>query len=431
MIPWPLVACPLSLGPALAPIQETAPAPIEVSTAAVGGGTAADDTAPGASADAMPWTPREREMLKRIAELEAALRAEQSRNFQRQQEWIEYTRMLGAFELPNLPAPPDFVAEAIVPTPDPAAEALAREEERLTQRAAEIQRTLEALLIADEVDGIDFLEVGRLSQHMGRSVTGPVVARVLDPRGRMIGMLAADRLRVETSRAARTVTLVLEDGYESRGGVHMPFGAPTAGARAEGSANGPSAGSDVGSAESRPRGGVRRIFLGSIDPAPWIEGLPDLVDDESLVPVLDDGLWDLTTVRARMARLLTTAGNRGDARWRLVALGGIRDAKLRDLQLQELTSAVGGGKRLFADACRIVAIDGGGIELRFEGGSVRSGDRVAPFLDGRYRILLPHADADAWRAAELPGLGVPMALPEAEAPAAGEADTPGSGQGLR
>jgi hypothetical protein len=318
---------------------------------------------------------RESQLLARIRQLEAELRKSQARALRQQQEWIEYTAVLQGFSK-RIPDPPAFIAEALKPAPDPLAEYRQREQEGIELRAQEIRRSLRGLLIAEGIRNIDFLEVGRLLSADGRAGTGPVVGRLLDDRGRMVGMIQANRMRLEPSRSGRTITIVLEDGYESRQGVRQSF-----------------------------ENGERRLFLGAVNPEPWIEALPDLMDDASLAPVIDDGLWSVATVRTRMARLLAQSTNAGGAAWRLVGLGGIRDGELRDVQFAEIHSVTGGvSRRLFADAGRIRAGKDGGIEISLTDGTVRRGDRAAPFLDGRFRLILPYADVAAWRAAELPGL---------------------------
>ncbi len=335
---------------------------------------------------------REQQLLRRIHELEDELRATQARGLRQQEEWIEYTRLLQGFT-DRLPEPPAFIAEALVPAPDPLAEYRQREAQAIALREKEIRQSLRTLLMAEGVRNIDFLEVGRLQfadeSSNGRAGTGPVVARLLDDRGRMVGMVKADSMRLEPSRSGRTVTIVLEDGYESRQGVKLPF-----------------------------ENGERRLFLGSVNPEPWIEALPELMDDASLAPVIDDGLWDVAIIRSRIARLLTASSAAGGAAWRLVGLGGIREGKLRDVQFAEIDSVTGQvTRRLFADTGRIRARQGGGIEIGLTDGTVRRGDRAAPFLNGRFSLILPYAEVTKWRAAELPGLaarGVPA--PKAEAP---------------
>ncbi|MEL6716405.1 MAG: hypothetical protein AAFP86_21680 [Planctomycetota bacterium] len=245
---------------------------------------------------------------------------------------------------------------------------------------------LRALLVADGVRTLDFLELGSVRQDGERSVCGPVVARVLDDRGRLTGMLSAERMRVEVSRAARAATLVLEDGYQTRRGARRTFdGLPLA-------------------ADQRSGSGTRRILLPAIDPDAWADALPDLVDEDIGAPFVDDGTWDVTEVRASFGRLLRDAARDRRSGWRLVALGGVRGNELRDVQLVERVGAgsAGAERRVFADRARIRVPEGGPVTVELEEGTVRRGDRTAPFLDGRYRIVLPFADAAAWRDAPIP-----------------------------
>ncbi|MEM8712738.1 MAG: hypothetical protein AAGG01_17440, partial [Planctomycetota bacterium] len=318
---------------------------------------------------------REAELLARIRQLEAELREEQARSLRRQQEWIEYTRVLKTFSS-RIPDPPEFVAEALKPVPDPVAEHEARERARLAKRAKAIEQSLRSLLAVEGVRNIDLLEVGRPVRVDGRAGTGPVIGRLLDDRGRMTGMIKAERMWIEPSRSGRTVTIVMKDGYESRQGVKRSFD-----------------------------GGIRRLFLGAVDPEPWIEAFPDLIEDADIAPVIDDGLWDLTQVRARIARLLSKSTEAGGANWHLAGLGGVREGELRDVQFAEMDRVTGKPtRRVFADVAKIRALDGGGIVIEMKDGTVRRGSRAAAFLDGRFRLILPFADASAWRAAELPGL---------------------------
>ncbi|MGB0333456.1 MAG: hypothetical protein ACPGPE_16730, partial [Planctomycetota bacterium] len=334
--------------------------------------------------------------------LESELRAERSRSLQRQEEWVAFTRLLQGFEIPALPAPPSFVAEALVVPRDPAAEALERAEAARRWRGAQVAASLRTLLTAESVRGVDLLEVGLIHEHQGRSWTGPVIARLLDERGRMVGMMKAARLRLEVSRSSRSVTIILEDGYESRGGVRRPF---------EGGLAVPSEPGGL----SKVRGGRQRIYLGAVDPEPWIEALPELVDPVLLARSADDGLWDLDELRVQIVRLLHEAAQSGDPRWRLVGLGGVRGSELRDVQFAEVDAVTGRAqRRVFADSARVRIRPSGGVELQLEGGTVRRGTRVAPFLAGKYRIVLPRARSEDWRGASIPGLAAPPMRPASD-----------------
>lgn len=335
---------------------------------------------PAASAADVP-TAREQELLDRIARLEEELHLERSRAMARQEEWIEYVRVLQRFEVPALPKVPDFMAEALQPERDPANEARRRQHAHRMVRSHEIRQSLRSLLIADGVRTLDFLEVGLVDEHQGSTATGPVVSRILDDRGRLTGMLRADRLRIEVSRAARTVTLVLEDGFEMSGGHKSLF-----------------PGSDGAGA-----GGVRRITLPAIDPMPWIEALPDLVDTSDLAVSFDDGAWDSMIVRSRLNRLLASSSPAGGNSWKLLALSGVSKNRLNDVQFIEAGPDGSIRRRVFADEAEIHVPRGAeSVRIELASGSVKRGNRVAPFLGGLYRISLPFAKVEDWRAAEIP-----------------------------
>lgn len=324
---------------------------------------------------------REQKLLDRIALLEEELRTERSRAIARQEEWIEYIRVLQGFDVPALPKVPDFMAEALRPELDLAGEARRRQHALRLVRSKDILRSLRSLLIADGVRTLDFLEVGLVDEHEGSAATGPVVSRLLDDRGRLTGMIRADRLRIEVSRAARTVTLVLEDGFEMSGGHKYLFpGTDGAGT-----------------------GGVRRITLPAIDPMPWIEALPDLVDASDLAVSFDDGVWDSMIVRSRLNRLLADSSPAGGTSWKLLALSGVSKNRLNDVQFLEVGSDGSIRRRVFADEAEIHVPRGAeAVRIDLASGSVKRGSRVAPFLGGRYRISLPFAKASDWKGAEIP-----------------------------
>lgn len=373
-----LLALPVLDPSAIAGHQDTGPGPAPVA---------------GAAQDDALWSRRELELLTRIADLETELRAAQERAMRQQREWIDYVRVLQGFEAVRLPEPPEFLAEAMKPKPDPAAEAIARREALRRARSVEVGRRLQALLIADGVRGVDFLETGLLHERNGRSCVGPVVARLLDGRGRLVGMVRAEHLHLEVSRAARVVTVVLEDGFESRAGVRTPFPAPAGATPADTGAP------DVDVAAPA---GVRRIAFPSVDPRPWIEAVPELVDRDDVDADLDDGTWDLPGLRVRLTQLLAASAPAGASSWRIAGLGGVRQRRLMDVQFVELDAAGRVRRRVFADAAEVRVPEAGSVEILLRDGSVKRGARVAPFLDGTYRILLPFADAPTWRASEIP-----------------------------
>jgi len=231
---------------------------------------------------------------------------------------------------------------------------------------------LRSLFIAEEIGGLDLLEIGTL----GDGWTGPVVMRVLGEWGHPLGSITAERMRLEGSRAARTLTLVLEVGYERRMGDRIPFRGP-------GGEN------------------VRRIVLPHVDPAPWIEDLPELFDEASLGPAPDDGRWDLGDVRAALNELLRLDAASGWYRVRV--LGGVQGKLLRNVMLEHLDADGRLERRLFADRVEVVPQDRG-LMLLLEGGAQERGGRKTPFLEGRYRIFLPRAELARWTEAGIPGL---------------------------
>lgn len=333
---------------------------------------AAAQPAPPAEDEA--WKRRELELLTRIAQLETELAEAQARALRQQQEWEQYMRVLQGFEVVEIPEPPEFLAESLKTPVDPLKEAEARRAALRAARSAEIGRRLKALLIADGVGGLDFLDVGLLHEHNGRTCIGPVIGRLLDGRGRLVGRMRAEHLHLEVSRAARVVTLVLEEASQSSGGDTI-------------------------------RSEVDRIGLASIDPRPWIEAVPDLIDRADVDADIDDGTWDLPGLRVRLTQLLAASSGNGGNRWRIVGVGGVRQRRLMDVQFVELDARGAVQRRLFADSAEIRVPKNGLPEILLRDGSVKRGDRVAPFLDGSYSILLPFADAATWAAAEIPIVG--------------------------
>ena len=330
-------------------------------------------------------------LRRQIAELEAELERETAKRIAREEEWLRYTRAVAALELRSMPEelrfqpdlPPEVLAQAArPPEPEPSAEELA-----LVQRSAEIERSLRALLTIEEVRGLDLLEAGRL----GDGWIGPVVFRLVDERGRLAGGLYAERLRLEGSRAARTLTLVLEEGYESRGGESLAF-APHAGEPA----SEPAAGGGRG---------VRRIALPRVDPQPWLEAMGELFAATRLDQPVDDGLWNLTYVRGTLNQLLRQDPSAGW--WRLRALDGVLDGVLRGVHLEGFAPDGQLERHLFADRMQVLREERG-LLLFLEDGAQMRGDAKAAFLDGRFRIFLPRADIAAWEAAGVPGLAEPL-----------------------
>jgi hypothetical protein len=84
---------------------------------------------------------------------------------------------------------------------------------------------------------------------------------------------------------------------------------------------------------------------------------------------------------------------------------------LRDIALDQYDRDNHLVRRLFADRMVIVREAHGLLILLQDGSQVR-GDQKAPFLDGRFRIFLPRADADAWEKAGVPGLAADASVPK-------------------
>jgi hypothetical protein len=334
---------------------------------------AAEATSPSPSAPAEDRAALEGELERsraRIVELEAELRDATAKRVAREEEFMRQSRALNDLCVP----------EKVEPKPAPSPEAAA-DVDPVARRDHEIQISLKTMFTLDQVTGFELLESGTFKD----GATGPVVLRALDDRGRPVATISAERLRLEASRAARTVTLVLEDGFERRGVEKTPFEGPMTG---------------------ESRGGLRRIELPETNPAPWIEALPELFREEDKAPLDDDGLWNLGAVRASLNLLLREDISAGW--WRLVAFGGVRDGVLRDVQLDGLDPDGKLERKLFADRMEIDAQEKG-VKIELRDGAQMRGDEKVPFLDRRYRIFLPRASIDAWRDAGIPGIAAPRA----------------------
>lgn len=323
----------------------------------------------------------------RIEALELELARERDARLVREQEWLDYTRALGTF-LPEerrreLPAWGPHLPVVIEGAPATDAEADPAAVQR-ARRSDEVRASLRALVAAEGLRGIDLLEVGTVAD----GAVGPVVFRLLDADGRLAGSLYAERLRLEASLAGRTLTIVLEDGHESHGGQRTPIGN-------DGDPAGPPA---------------WRIPLEGIDPRPWMESLGELFEELPDDAPPDDGLWDLAYVQVTLNALLREDATGG---WlRLKRLGGVDNGVLRDVHVEVLDAEGRLERRVFADRLTLEASPEGAV-LRFTGGVHLRGEERTPFLDGGWRVWLPHARLDAWRAAGLPGL-----VPSPSGPAA-------------
>jgi hypothetical protein len=390
------------------------------------------------------WRTREAELTQQLEALDGALASEQELRYAREREWLEFTQLVGSLGLESAPPIPEFLARSSATgtgaespsgtapgtsiaegsgTDDPSTadsaahdegaidSRLARATRALDERGRSIRAILAALLSAEQVHSLDFREVGRPHTHEGRGVVGPVVARLVDDRGHLVGGLFAERLWIEVSRSARCVTLVLENGYETRGGVREDFAVESRAPRQADEPGDPAAeGAGTEASDERapvvraePRG-VQRIFLPSVDPEPWLEALPEIIDEGPLVQLIDDGVYDLVALRLALNELLRKAGTEAGEGWRLRALGGVQSGVLRDVQLVEHAADGTVTRRLFADRLEVHRSDRA-IELLLEKGSQERSGRLAPFLEGRYRVALPRARADEWVAAGVPGAG--------------------------
>ncbi|MSR61006.1 MAG: hypothetical protein EXS08_00980 [Planctomycetes bacterium] len=328
------------------------------------------------ASEPLPTAPAEPHSLAdEVAALRAELEHEKARRLEREEAFREFSRVLA--QLPAgkaLGLTPAAVASAPPPTPDELAQ---REAEAAARaRAEELGLKLSVLMRLEGLRGLDLLESGALhASASAPAFIGPVVFRVLDERGLLAGSVRAERLRLEGSAAAHTLTLVLEDGFESRGGERVPF-----------------------------TGGARRITLSDVDPEPWMRDCPELFSGDDIVGAKDDGRWSLAAVRRELNRVLGLDTRLG---WyRLHSLGGVRGAELMDVQLEELGASGRVERRLFADRLHVALEDDSVVLELFDGALVRGGDKT-PFRDGQFRVVLPGVDLGAWRAAALPGLSAP------------------------
>lgn len=407
-----------------------------LSCAAAVGGCSRDST----SALERPNAADENEvaLLERVDELERTLEAERAaaqaererleceladvrgRLTEREEEFLRTLQAVGTLSPAALP--PGYVpapsTDAVEPSPPSTEPEEPAELVAERTRAGERLRALRSLLAVENVSGLELLELGLWlrdapgpsaselsvavdaesgpaataeevplaaaeptpSAQAASGATGPVVFRTLDDRGRPTGSLFAQRLRLEASQAARTVTIVLEDGYELRAGEKQLFEHAT---------------------DASGRGGVRRIPLLHVDPAPWLAAVPELFRPRNALELDDDGTYDVRAVRSALNELL--AEDAASGWWKLDEVAGVVDGVLRKVVLRKLDRDGRLERLLLADRLWIEP-HGSGIALVLEDGAQLRGDEKAPFLDGRYRIFLPRAKLEEWRAAALPGL---------------------------
>lgn len=356
-----------------------------------------------------------------VEELRSDLDRATEQRMAREREWQVYNAALARFRGgPSMQGPvfhaylPDIPEDA---TPE-AAEAR-REAERIAERSREVERSLRTMIAIEGIRGIDLLQGGLL----GEGYIGPVIFRQMDAHGHLAGSLYAERLRLQGSRTGRTLTLVLEDGYDSHSGMRVPFEPPPEGTiptganpKVRGDAPGEAALSLSAVEPVGSRGpGVRRIVLHDIDPLPWVEAMPELFGTQSLQDPLDDGRWNREIVRQRLNRLLREDVQGGY--YIVRSLGGVLGDELREVHLEQRSRDGVIERRLFADRMRILpaspGAEGGGVQLLLREGSQERAGRKTAFLEGRYRIFLPRADYPRWRREGLPGLG---AEPESSGP---------------
>ena len=312
---------------------------------------------------------------KRIAGLEARVLELEDELHEQRLAHLSFVQGIGSIrDLAHLGGAGDAAetdASAAPDPPQPTAEEL-----RGLERVEEIATALKALLRRTGHWGLDLLSPGALVLSEGEhGHLGPVLFRMLDGRGSLVGSLAAERLRLEASRAARTITLVLEDGHESHGGERVPFDA-----------------------------GIRRIAL-DVDPEDMLARVPELFPPEDVDPAEDDGLWVHSELRRTMNELL---GAEAGAGWfRLHSFAGVLGDELVFVHVEEFDREGHLERRLFADRLR-VEVHEDQVVLVLAGGSYVRGDEREPFRDGRHEIHLVTADPGAWRAARLPGLFDPL-----------------------
>ncbi len=309
-----------------------------------------------------------------IARLKRELEVEKEKRFEREMTWFEFNRTLASMRW-NTPAFPQDAKYA--PLASPSEAALPKEEEpepdpellRQKERARTIGIALNALMRIEGLRGLDLLEPGLLHGEF----IGPVVFRTLDVRGRLTGSLSAKRLRLEASRAARTLTIVLEEGTETIAGETAAFSS-----------------------------GVRRIVLPHVDPEDWLEQMPELFVDRASELGEDDGRWHLPSLRLELNRLLALDAASGFFRVR--AIGGCWGDSLVGLHLEEFDGSGRVLRRFFADRARIQVGEGSVVLELFDGAIVRGGEK-ALFREGVHRIYLLRTPQEEWRRAKIPRAG--------------------------
>ena len=318
------------------------------------------------------------ELRAELRKLKGRLAESEATRVQREQEFLQYTQMITNLvpaEAPSeiIEALAGKVPESSLPVEDPALQSARR---RAQERADEIALALRSLMKIAGLESLNLLEIGSL----GDGFVGPLVMRVLDGQGRPVGSLSADRLRLEGSHSGWTLTLIFEAGYERQPGRRLAF---------------------EGTLPGEDRGGERRIVLVRTDPGPWFEAMPELFGETPPVPLVDDGQWYLPVVHRRLNELL--ARDLVGGTYRFSRLGGVLDGVLRDVEIEQFNSRGQLIQRLVADRLEI-SLSASGAVLTLRDGVVVRADKQHAFLEGRYRVFLPRANAEQWRTAGLPGL---------------------------
>ena len=306
-------------------------------------------------------------LSKRVANLEYELTVSEERRFAQEQEFVLWQNVISGLDPQGVlraaglldKIDPEQDATEMPPAPDP-----------LALQASELGVSLNNLMVAEGIHSLDLLEAGRM--QAGRM--GPVVFRMLDDRGRLVGSISAKSIHMEASVTARTVTMILIDGRETHGGFGTPFD-------------------------------LRRIPFNFVDPWPWIEAMPGLFPDfqagQATPSGIDDGNWELEPLRERLNKLLRQDSINGY--YKIKHIDGVLKSKLRGLHLVEYSPAGLSTRHIFADTGSISLGDRGATILLEDGASMR-GDEKTAFLRGRFQIYLPKADQDQWKAKPLPGL---------------------------
>lgn len=305
----------------------------------------------------------------RTAALEGELTSLQARRLVEQQtfyDWLEFVATVRPELMPkDLPSGFALATGGVDPTAEAEPEPEPEPDPGLV-RAEEMLISLRNLLRTEGVFAYDLLTTGRYDD----GVVGPVVFRLLDDRGRLAGSLNAQRLRLEAGRAGQTVTVVLEAGSAHRGGQERAFE-------------------------------VERIPLPHVDPAPWIEMLPELFREEDLGKPVGDGDWDLPVVRAALNDLLAADITGGYLQ--LKAFEGVADGFLLGAHFTQYDASGRVQRQLFADSVRLRFLDRGALVELFGAVSMRGAVKT-PFPGGTHRVFLPNASQPAWRRAGLPGI---------------------------